>query len=123
MKWEIEGELYLKENGYDQYDVIEPYIITKDMDRCKIIYKNVGQRYIDGAWQTDELKKQIKEGLLLSEWIEYEIGLNEGRVEYHYEHQNYKDEKTHTDKRFCSLSEESFQPQTKKVRITIEEID
>lgn len=100
MKWEIEGELYLKENGYDQFDVVEPCIITNDMDRDRVIYKDL-------KWDD---KNDLEEGLYLSTWLEDTVKMDYARREFTF----HEEACNHTI---------SFQPQTKKVRITIEEID
>lgn len=119
MKWEIEGELYLGINYYDQYEVTEPYIITADMNRDNIIYKGVGHRFNfeENKWEYDEKEKQICTGEPLSDWVESFSGLTPTSIQTYSEVTPYKNSS------FCSKYESSFQPKTKKVRITIEEIE
>lgn len=118
-KWEIEGELYVQINYYDQYGIDEPYIITSDMNRDNIIYNGVGHRFNfeENKWEYDKEEKKIACGKLISQWIEEVCKLVPCAIK------SRSVMTPHKDSQFCSLHEESFQPQTKKVRITIEEIE
>lgn len=112
-KWEVEGEIYLQENGYDEYDIVEPYIITTHMNRGNIIYKDRDMIY--GLYQCMRERLAdtgllVERGLHLSNWLEYVVGLKPAREYCH---------STNLDYNYTI----NFQPQTKKVRITIEEIE
>lgn len=105
MKWEIEGELYLRENDYDMYSVVEPCVITNNIDRDTIIYKD--RDYCSYKHPSSD---HIIRDFYLSEWLENTVGMVAAREEFEF----VEGKRTHL---------ESFQPQTKKVRITIEEIE
>lgn len=108
MKWEIEGELYIQLNSYDQYEVSEPYIITKGMNRDNIIYENREWEFLPITCKSgrEDPSKLVTCGQSISNWIEKTTLLEVAEEKSHFE-----------------IRKASFQPQTKKVRITIEEIE
>lgn len=108
MKWEIEGELYIELTEYDMYEIPEAYVITKDINRDNVIYKDKAWAllpYTCGRFNEDHNQLAIP-GKSITEWIQESVNIKESVLETNWKNKSG-----------------SFQPETKKVRITIEEIE
>src|SRR5438128_2582360 len=96
MKHEIEGEIYFQKLFAGQDDFDFSYMITSEMNRDNIIYSHESFP-----------KFEVQCGTNIENWIMEKLNLKPGILD--------------TDYSTCNWTE-SFQPQTKRIRITIEEL-
>ena len=114
---ELTGYLYIKENGYDQFYVNELYLVD---DTSNVFYKDLSQKSNRSSFLSrshpnfNPEEAVIKEGRLLVDIVQEKLDLKPGSVEFKHIRNN-KDgwlDTLHT-----------FDPDRRKVRITIEELE
>lgn len=108
MKHEIEGEIYCRVMGYDCYEIPEIYLITQNDKRENAIYKDKPDQFglFKCCREMEDHNQLVDLGTDLTGWLINNLELDECEEENNWKNRTI-----------------TFQPKTKKVRITVEEIE